>query len=180
MVLNNDSSFLAKKIIYRKFQNQDQTQIESLVSTGLRNTAINQDIYIRERIEKYINESLQNDLGNINEYFKSGYFLVAEYQNEVIGSLGAIPESNSELRLKRMSVKKEFRRQGIAKNLLERIEKWALKHNFKEIILGTSEIQKDATRFWVDSGFKLIKKEKMKGTNFFGLSFKKQIYVSEF
>ncbi|HJN58887.1 MAG TPA: hypothetical protein QF601_02015 [Dehalococcoidia bacterium] len=87
MVLNNDSSFLAKKIIYREFQNQDQTQIESLVSTGLRNTAINQDIYIRERIEK-----------------------------------------------------------------------WALKHNFKEIILGTSEIQKDATRFWVDSGFKLIKK----------------------
>ena len=69
MVLNNDSSFLAKKIIYRKFQNQDQTQIESLVSTGLRDTAINQDIYIRERIEKYINESLQNDLGNINEYF---------------------------------------------------------------------------------------------------------------
>ena len=119
-------------------------------------------------------------LENINEYFKSGYFLVAEYQNEVIGSLGVVPESNSELRLKRMSVKKEFRRQGIAKNLLERIEKWALKHNFKEIILGTSEIQKDATRFWVDSGFKLIKKEKMKGTHFFGLSFKKQIYVSEF
>ena len=71
---------------------------------------------------------------DINEYFKSGFFLVAEHKNEIIGSLGAIPESNSELRLKRMSVKKEFRRQGIAKNLLERIEKWALKHNFKEII----------------------------------------------
>ena len=68
----------------------------------------------------------------------------------------------------------------VDKNLLERIEKWALKHNFKEIILGTSEIQKDATRFWADSGFKLIKKEKMNGTHFFGLSFKKQIHVSEF
>ena len=179
MVLNNDFNFLGEKIIYRKFQNQDQTQIESLVATGLRNTAINQDISIREKIEKYINESLQNDLGNINEYFKSGFFLVAEHKNEIIGSLGAIPESNSELRLKRMSVKKEFRRQGIAKNLLERIEKWALKHNFKELILGTSEIQKDATRFWGNSGFKLIKKEKLKGTQFFGLSFKKQIHVSE-
>ena len=42
------------------------------------------------------------------------------------------------------------------------------------------EIQKDAVRFWADSGFKLIKKEKLKGTHFFGLSFKKQIHVSEF
>ena len=180
MVLKNDFNFLGEKIIYRKFQNQDQTQIEFLVATGLRNTAINQDVSIRERIEKYINESLQNDLGNINEYFKSGFFLVAEYKNEIIGSLGAIPESNSELRLKRMSVKKEFRRQGIAKNLLGRIEKWALSHNFKEIILGTSEIQKDAVRFWTDSEFKLMKKEKLIGTKFFGLSFKKQIHVSKF
>ena len=78
-----------------------------------------------------------------------------------------------------MSVKKEYRRQGIAKNLLEKIEIWALNNNFNEIILGTSEIQKDAVRFWAASGFKLIKKEKLQDTEFFGLSFKKQIHASE-
>ena len=168
-----------KKIIYREFQTQDQYKIQSLVSIGLRNTAINQNLNIQARIEKYINESQESDLGHIDEYFKNGIFFVAEYKNEIVGSLGAIPETSYELRLKRMSVKKEYRRQGIAKNLLEKIEIWALNNNFNEIILGTSEIQKDAVRFWAASGFKLIKKEKLQDTEFFGLSFKKQIHASE-
>ena len=151
-----------------------------MVSIGLENTAIDQNMSIKQRIKKYINESLQSDLGNIKEYFENGIFLVAEYKGEIIGSLGAIPEKNLKLRLKRMSVKEEFRRQGIAKNLLEKIEIWALNHNFKEIILGTSEIQKDAVKFWSASGFKLIKKEKILGSDFFGLSFKKKIHDSGF
>ena len=61
----------------------------------------------------------------------------------------------------------------------KKIEIWALNNNFNEIILGTSEIQKDAVRFWAASGFKLIKKEKLQDTEFFGLSFKKQIHASE-
>ena len=109
-----------KKIIYREFQTQDQDKIQSLVSIGLRNTAINQNLNIQARIEKYINESQESDLGHIDEYFKNGIFFVAEYKNEIVGSLGAIPETSYELRLKRMSVKKEYRRQGIAKNLLKK------------------------------------------------------------
>ena len=65
-----------KKIIYREFQTQDQDKIQSLVSIGLRNTAINQNLNIQARIEKYINESQESDLGHIDEYFKNGIFFV--------------------------------------------------------------------------------------------------------
>ena len=73
-----------KKIIYREFQTQDQDKIQSLVSIGLRNTAINQNLNIQARIEKYINESQESDLGHIDEYFKNGIFFVAEYKNEIV------------------------------------------------------------------------------------------------
>ena len=79
-----------------------------------------------------------------------------------------------------MSIKKEFRRQGIAKQLLRRIERWACKKGFKEMILGTSDIQKNAIQFWINSGFHLKEKEKLIGTQVFSLSFRKKICVFEF
>ncbi len=59
-----------KKIIYREFQTQDQDKIQSLVSIGLRNTAINQNLNIQARIEKYINE----------DYFDNVCLLCSEHQ----------------------------------------------------------------------------------------------------
>ena len=155
-------------------------QVKELVSISLRDTGSKHSVSIKNKLEKYINNSIKTDLGHIDQYYDKGIFLVAVYGNKIIGSLGGIPESNIELRLKRMSIKKEFRRKGIAKQLLRKIEKWAYKKGFEEMVLGTSEIQKDAVQFWKDSGFILREKEKLIGTQIFSMGFTKTLSVSEF
>jgi GNAT superfamily N-acetyltransferase len=49
------------------------------------------------------------------------------------------------------------RGKGIAKNLLKNIEKWVLENKGSSIILGTSEIQKNAFKFWTSNGFNVEK-----------------------
>ena len=56
----------------------------------------------------------------------------------------------------KLSVKIGFRNNGIAKKLLNKVEKWVLDNKGNELILGTSEIQEKAFIFWTSNGFKLI------------------------
>ena len=147
-----------QKVTFRNFHIKDQLQVKELVSISLRDTGSKHSPSIKNKLEKYINKSIEGDLGHIDQYYNEGIFLVAVFEGKIIGSLGGIPEKSKELRLKRMSIKKEFRRQGIAKQLLRRIERWACKKGFKEMILGTSDIQKNAIQFWINSGFHLKEK----------------------
>ena len=56
-----------------------------------------------------------------------------------------------------MSVKISHRSKGIAKNLLKNIESWVLESKGSSLILGTSEIQKNAFKFWTSNGFDVEK-----------------------
>ena len=50
-----------------------------------------------------------------------------------------------------------YRGKGIAKNLLKNIENWVLENNGNSLILGTSEIQRNAFKFWTSNGFDVEK-----------------------
>ena len=141
-----------------KFINKYQNEVKSMVFNGLMDTAKNHNSNVKLAIKNYLNRSLNEDLGSIyTHYNNNGVFYVAlNEEDEVVGSLGAEYVDGNKFRLKRLSVKIDFRNNGIAKKLLHKVEKWVLDNNGNELILGTSEIQKKAFNFWKSNGFNLI------------------------
>ena len=148
------------EIQIKKFLKKYQKQVEVMVFEGLIDTAKDQNQIVKEAIKNYLDRSLNEDLGDIEKnYMNDGIFLVALDMgtNKVVGSLGAEYIDGSEYRLKRLSVKITHRGKGIAKNLLKNIESWVLESNGSSLILGTSEIQKNAFKFWTSNGFDVEK-----------------------
>ena len=141
-----------------KFINKYQNEVKSMVFNGLMDTAKNHNSNVKLAIKNYLNRSLNEDLGSIYAHYNNnGVFYVAlNEEDEVVGSLGAEYVDGNKFRLKRLSVKIDFRNNGIAKKLLHKVEKWVLEKNGTELILGTSEIQEKAFNFWTSNGFKLI------------------------
>ena len=141
-----------------KFINRYQNDVKSMVFNGLMDTAKNHNSNVKLAIKNYLNRSLNEDLGSIYAHYNNnGVFYVAlNEEDEVVGSLGAEYVDGNKFRLKRLSVKIDFRNNGIAKKLLHKVEKWVLDKNGTELILGTSEIQEKAFNFWTSNGFKLI------------------------
>lgn len=148
------------EIQIKKFIKKYQKQVELMVFEGLIDTSKDHNQIVKDAIKNYLDRSLNEDLGDIEKnYMNDGIFLVALDMgtNKVVGSLGAEYIDGSEYRLKRLSVKITHRGKGIAKNLLKNIESWVLKTNGSSLILGTSEIQKNAFKFWTSNGFSVEK-----------------------
>ena len=144
----------------KKFIKKYQKQVEVMVFEGLIDTAKDHDQIVKDAIQNYLDRSLNEDLGDIeNNYMNDGIFFVALDMgtNKVVGSLGAQYVDGSEYRLKRLSVKTGHRGKGIAKNLLKNIENWVVENNGNSLILGTSEIQRNAFKFWTSNGFDVEK-----------------------
>jgi len=144
----------------KKFIKNYQKQVEVMVFEGLIDTARDHNQIVKDAIQNYLERSLNEDLGDIqNNYMNNGVFFVAldKGTNRVVGSLGAEYVDGSEYRLKRLSVKISHRSQGIAKNLLKNIENWVLENKGSSLILGTSEVQRNAFKFWTSNGFDVEK-----------------------
>ena len=144
----------------KKFIKKYQNQVEVMVFEGLIDTAKGHNQIVKDAIQNYLDRSLNEDLGDIeNNYTNDGIFFVALDMgtNRVVGSLGAQYVDGSEYRLKRLSVKIGYRGKGIAKNLLKNIENWVLENKGNSLILGTSEIQRNAFKFWTSNGFDVEK-----------------------
>ena len=148
------------EIQIKKFIKKYQKQVELMVFEGLIDTSKDHNQIVKDAIKNYLDRSLNEDLGDIEKnYMNDGIFLVALDMgtNKVVGSLGAEYIDGSEYRLKRLSVKITHRGKRIAKNLLKNIESWVLESNGSSLILGTSEIQKNAFKFWTSNGFAVEK-----------------------
>ena len=144
----------------KKYIKKYQNQVEVMVFEGLIDTAKGHNQIVKDAIQNYLDRSLNEDLGDIeNNYMNDGIFFVALDMgtNRVVGSLGAQYVDGSEYRLKRLSVKIGYRGKGIAKNLLKNIENWVLENKGNRLILGTSEIQRNAFKFWTSNGFDVEK-----------------------
>lgn len=144
----------------RIFNKEDQLDVQKMVVNGLTYTAKDRTDNVKNGIAAYLERSIKEDLGNIYEhYFPSGIFFVAISDTNIVGCLGAQKEGTSTFRLKRLSVKMHYRNQGIARELLNNVEIWSRERKATKLILGTSEVQKDALRFWQKSGFQVIESE---------------------
>ncbi|XP_073690198.1 probable N-acetyltransferase CML1 [Garra rufa] len=109
-------------------------------------------------LNRYIQTCLEQDLNHIQQTYLDpprACFWVAESQGRVVGTVACLPSEKDPnfLELKRMSVKKTHRGQGIAKALCRTVSDFALERGFRGVLLHTSVVQTDAQKLYEHMGY---------------------------
>jgi N-acetylglutamate synthase-like GNAT family acetyltransferase len=131
----------------REYQEKDKGQVKELIKTILK------EIFKKEprKLE---------DLDDI----KTNYdlFLIAKDGNKIVGTVGIMSKNNLGL-LRRMFVKKEYRRGGIAQRLYDEVERYCKKSELKSIMLSTNAKMKIAINFYRKNSFivERVKKDRI-------------------
>lgn len=91
-----------------------------------------------------------------NKIDKIKHAIVA-YKNEIPAGCGAIKKySEKGIEIKRMFVKQDLRGQGIARQILGELEKWAGELGFSECVLETGKKQPEAIHLYQQCGYQVI------------------------
>lgn len=91
-----------------------------------------------------------------NKIDKINHVVVA-YENELPIACGAIKQfDESAMEVKRMYTLPAFRGKGIASQVLNELEKWAVELNFSHCVLETGIRQPDAIRLYEKNGYRTI------------------------
>jgi GNAT superfamily N-acetyltransferase len=113
---------------------------------------------LEEAVRRYIDHSLSDDLSDIpfNYRNRSGdNFWVAEQAGQVRGMVGIQKRSEAEAELRRMSVARDARRQGIGGKLLETVEDFCREQGYSQIFLTTVSQLVPAISMYRKYGFQL-------------------------
>ncbi|XP_068122034.1 probable N-acetyltransferase camello [Hyperolius riggenbachi] len=107
----------------------------------------------------YIDHCLKEDLQDIRKTYMESegcHFWVADIEDSIVGTVAVKPsdESNKELILKRMSVRKDYRGLGIAKALSREVICFARREGYEAVVLNTLMVQREAQKMYESVGFK--------------------------
>ena len=94
-----------------------------------------------------------------NQYNKTDKIkhVIVYYENDVAVGCGAFREKESDaVEIKRMYVKPEYRKRGIAAAVLKELELWAAELNYTYTILETGKKQPEAIALYQKSGYTII------------------------
>jgi GNAT superfamily N-acetyltransferase len=81
--------------------------------------------------------------------------VVVAYHNEVAVGCGAFKKyAEGVAEVKRMYVRPDYRRQGIARIILNELEKWSAEAGYQNLILETGKAQPEAIALYTASGYK--------------------------
>lgn len=110
----------------------------------------------------YIDDCLKKDLNHIAGTYleqKDSCFWVAECEGRVVGTVACLPAERVPgcLELKRMSVHRAHRGQGIAKTLCRTVADFTRERGFPAVILYTSVVQTDAQKLYEHMGYSRIR-----------------------
>ena len=114
--------------------------------------------YAGYEFRQYVAKSIDGDLKNISTFYskeRNSVMLVAEYRGDVIGSVALDQKTPQLAELRRMSVTPTCRGKGVATKLLLSFVKFAREHNYKAVVLSTSEYQVAAMNLYLRHGFYL-------------------------
>lgn len=125
------------------FTEQDQDRVYSLILEGL------------SEYFDVINPTLNADLHDINaSYLQQGsLFIVAELENELVGTGALVTETTDTARIVRVSVAAHFRRQGIGQLIVEKLISAAKHRNFDRIVVETNDDWHKAINLYKSCGF---------------------------
>ncbi|MCS0655963.1 GNAT family N-acetyltransferase [Cytobacillus firmus] len=109
----------------------------------------------------FIDHSLNPDLNCLTETYSAegALFLAGLIDNELVCTGAITNDGNGECRLQRMSVKKEFRGQGIARMMVRKLEDHAKEAGYKKVVLETNIAWDSAVNLYKSCGYKEFKME---------------------
>jgi len=120
----------------------DQADFRKLVAL------LDQDLAVRDGDEHAFYAQF-NKVDTIKE-------VVVAYQNNNAVGCGAIkPFSATQAEVKRMFVHPDYRKQGIAAQILNELEKWATEIGFSDCVLETGKKQPEAIAMYQRAGYKI-------------------------
>jgi putative acetyltransferase len=83
--------------------------------------------------------------------------VVIAYVNDVPSGCGCFKKIDEHtVEIKRMFVKAEERKQGVAAGILNELEVWAKEDGFSDVILETANKQHEAIAFYIRQGYSVI------------------------
>lgn len=97
------------------------------------------------------------DLLNLYDYYNKSknIFLIGLINDTVVATGGIVWEKDDIARIVRMSVKKEYRREGYASMILKALEKKAFDKGYKIIVLETTKTWQEAISFYKKNNYKV-------------------------
>lgn len=100
----------------------------------------------------------QSDLADPAAAFRAGggEVWVAVHGGAVVGSVGVLHASSSDVVLRKMFVRADQRGSGLAAALLDTAVRWAGERGYRRILLGTTAVMVAAQRFYAAHGFEPI------------------------
>lgn len=116
---------------------------------------------LAEAFEDYIKSSLSEEIDRIPEYYRErqGSFWVAMANAAVVGMFGLERAAEGQFELRRMYVDPSARRLGIGRQMLDFAEHEARTRGAREMVLSTSEIQKEALALYRHAGYRETREE---------------------
>ncbi len=115
------------------------------------------EIYEKElKFTGYNRPDLQNIEKNYLKNDKSNFWIALD-NNEVIGTIGILKKHTDLAYIKRLTVKKKYRGQGIGNKLLQTAISFAQKQNFKTLYAGTVKENPAAIEFYKKQNFTINK-----------------------
>ncbi len=96
-------------------------------------------------IKEIKNEEYKNYNGN--------FWIAINNKNEVIGTIALKNLGDRNAYLKSLYVKKEYRKNGIAKELFNKVMEFAIHNNYKKIGLDTYKVFEHAIKFYEKNKF---------------------------
>lgn len=85
-----------------------------------------------------------------------GCLLIATHQGQTAGCVGLRPFGEGACEMKRLYVRKEFRRLGISRALAEAVIEWGRSHGYTSMRLNTNQKMVEAIGLYTSLGFKEI------------------------
>ncbi len=130
-------------IVYRPFALPDQVAARQLILNGL------------GEHYGFIDETRNPDIDNILEnYIATGAtFLVAQLNDQIVGTGALLEEEPNVVRIVRMSVDRAYRRYGIGKTIMQHLIEIARQHNYTQVRLETNNDWYDVIAFYTSLGF---------------------------
>lgn len=149
----------------RRYLESDAEAVADLFTTVNRLLA---PIDLKDSFENYIASSVTEEIGRIPDYYREhhGSFWVATDANRLVGMYGLEAVEECEMELRRMYVGPEFRRSGIARQMLDHAEDHCRSNAINTLHLSTSELQLAALSLYKAAGYRLLREENAEaGTN---------------
>jgi GNAT superfamily N-acetyltransferase len=112
---------------------------------------------MKETFDRYIETALAAEIDRLASFYdreRGNGFWVAHIGPLLVGTVGLERAAPQAIELRRMYVRAEFRRRGIAQALLERVTAEARAMGYRTLVLSTAQIHAAAVAFYRALGFR--------------------------